>query len=466
MSEVERDVLVGQTLGGKYLVRRVIGVGGMGTVYEVEHELTKRTGALKLLHRHYAQVERVLRRFVREASAAGRIGSPHIVETYDAGELSSGEPYIFMELLRGEPLRARIDRYGRLPFEEARALVGQAARGLASAHAAGIVHRDLKPDNLFVCEADPPFVKILDFGISKFAAIEGDLRLTREFEAMGTPLYMSPEQVAGSPVDARSDIYALSVVLYECVTGKLPFIANSVAALSVKILAGGAVRPSALAPELPSDLDDFLAHGMALDPSERFANMDAFARGLASVGRGLGAASGEGSLAPGGASRRQRSSRRVAVAWGACAVASSAVLGAALAWSLPNDRVVTAAQPIGPAHRLTMDFEVAPASLSLALPRPPSESDLPVLGAVGPPSRDGSPGPAGAARGSSKAAVDVNLADVSAGPVPEARTPRRIEPSSSRRSTPSFPSPDPRPSPARAHGLSEENPFEDGGAVP
>jgi serine/threonine protein kinase len=270
--------LVGQTLGKRYLVRRVIGQGGMGAVYEVEHTFTKRIGALKLLHKSVAAVPEVVERFVREASAAGRIGNEHIVETIDAGELDSGEPYIFMELLDGKPLSELVQAGKGLPFEEALELVTQAAEGLGAAHEAGIVHRDIKPENLFVCDGATPFVKILDFGISKFARNDArDHRLTREGSAMGTPYYMSPEQVVGGRnVDARTDVYSLGVVLYECVTGQTPFDAESLPALSVRIHEGNYVPASHLRPSAPPGFDVLVARAMAVSPADRFASMQAF----------------------------------------------------------------------------------------------------------------------------------------------------------------------------------------------
>ncbi|HWA73022.1 MAG TPA: serine/threonine-protein kinase [Polyangiaceae bacterium] len=277
--------LLGQVLGKRYLVRRLIGSGGMGAVYEVEHLVTKRIGALKLLHPRYASVPEVVARFVMEASAAGRIDNPHVVQTFDAGELESGEPYMFMELLAGTPMSALIQSRGRLPFDEARELVLQAASGLSFAHAAGIVHRDVKPENLFVCHGDSPFVKVLDFGISKFTRAEGDPRLTTEGAPLGTPYYMSPEQVVGQrDLDQRTDIYSLGVVLYECVTGDVPFKAETLPALGIRISQGQHVPASELVPELPRELDAVIARAMALDANDRFPDMPAFAAALAALG--------------------------------------------------------------------------------------------------------------------------------------------------------------------------------------
>jgi serine/threonine protein kinase len=274
MSDQGSNALEGQILGTKYLVRRLIGQGGMGAVYEVEHVLTKRTGALKLLHQSYASVTSVVERFLREASAAGRIGNPHIVETYDAGALPSGEPYIFMELLTGSAVRTLIEQRGRLSFDEAREIALQVAEGLAAAHAVGIVHRDIKPENLFMCDGASAFVKVLDFGISKFAEQHNVARLTEHGSPLGTPHYMSPEQVVSKrDIDGRVDVYALGVVFYECLTGCVPFDAETLPALSIKIFEGQYPAASLLVKELPAGVDQVLARAMARDPGQRFASM-------------------------------------------------------------------------------------------------------------------------------------------------------------------------------------------------
>jgi serine/threonine-protein kinase len=277
---------LGQILGKKFLVRRQLGSGGMGAVFEVEHVLTRRVGALKLLHARYAAMPQVVARFVMEASAAGRIDNPLIVQTFDAGELASGEPYMFMELLSGTSLGTLIQKRRRLPFEEARHVLVQAAAGLGAAHAAGIVHRDVKPENLFVCDGKPPFVKVLDFGISKFAHDgPAGMRLTSEGAPLGTPYYMSPEQVMGQrDLGPSTDIYSLGVVLYECLTGELPFQAETLAALGIRIAEGHYVRASERAPQAPPGLDDVIARAMCRAPAGRYPSIQDFAQALCALG--------------------------------------------------------------------------------------------------------------------------------------------------------------------------------------
>lgn len=259
----------------------------MGSVYEIEHEITKHRRALKMLHTAMAAIPSVVERFLREASAAGRVGNPHIAETFDAGVLETGEPYLVMELLRGEPLSARIAR-GQLLVHEVVDLVGQACVGITAAHAAGIVHRDLKPDNLFVIEVDGrPFVKILDFGISKFDANQtGGLQLTKEGSAMGTPYYMSPEQIRGvSSLDARADVYALGVILYECLTGRRPFDADVLTHLAVLIHAGDHVPLEQLRHDLPPGFPELVRQAMASDREKRIPSADELRQKLERYGQ-------------------------------------------------------------------------------------------------------------------------------------------------------------------------------------
>jgi eukaryotic-like serine/threonine-protein kinase len=275
----------GTLLAGKLRIIRIIGEGGMGAVYEVEHEFTKHRRALKLLHPDLAMLPGIVARFHREASAAGRIGSPHIVETFDAGTLDTGEPYIVMELLDGKPLGDVIAHKGRLDFLQSLEILRQSCEAIQAAHDAGIVHRDLKPENLFLLNGSRTFVKVLDFGISKFdPARTMDGKLTQDGATMGTPYYMSPEQVRGqSDLDGRTDVYALGVVLYECLTGRKPFAAETLPAIAVLIHEGKYEPLRALRPEAPPELEAVVARAIAVDRDSRFATPGEFARALSAI---------------------------------------------------------------------------------------------------------------------------------------------------------------------------------------
>jgi len=265
-----KELAPGQVVAGKLEVVRTLGIGGMGAVYEVVHAYTKHRRALKLLHRRFARQPEVVARFLREAGAAGRIGNPHVVETFDAGQLDTGEPYLLMELLQGEPLDVVLRREGRLAPAVAIDFVAQAADGVEAAHRAGIVHRDLKPANLFIVRGERPFVKVVDFGISKFEHRGSDPALTQDGALLGTPHYMSPEQVRGGrEVDGRTDVYALGVVLYECLSGQLPFSASALPELSVRIHEGSHASLSELCPELPVQLASLVARAMERDLASR-----------------------------------------------------------------------------------------------------------------------------------------------------------------------------------------------------
>lgn len=263
---------------------RRLGFGGMGSVYAVEHEITKHQRALKLMHPDFARRAEHVARFLREASAAGRIGNPHIAETFDAGKLDSGEPYIVMELLEGQPLNDLIEARGQLGFVEAISFTLQAAEGVEAAHAAGIVHRDLKPENVFVCAGRVPFVKILDFGISKFDPEKtGDSRLTVDGTTMGTPTHMSPEQIRGqSDIDARTDVYALGLVLYESVTGRKAYFAETLTQLAVMIHEGRYAPVSQFRSDVPAGFEEVIARALDANRDTRYQSMRAFMEALGS----------------------------------------------------------------------------------------------------------------------------------------------------------------------------------------
>jgi serine/threonine-protein kinase len=266
----------GELIDDKYRIVRVIGEGGMGAVYEGENARIHRRVAIKVLHADLALNAETVARFEREAQAAGRIGSEHIVEVLDLGSLASGDRYLVMEFLDGESLGQRLRRRQRLSPEEVSTLAIQLLEGLIAAHGAGIVHRDLKPDNVFLLTRHAgvtDFVKLVDFGISKFNQLsgEGGFHMTRTGAVMGTPYYMAPEQARGSTeVDHRVDLYAAGVILYESVTGCVPFHAETFNQLLFKI-ALEVPRPiHELAPDCDPAFAEIISRAMAREPAQRF----------------------------------------------------------------------------------------------------------------------------------------------------------------------------------------------------
>ncbi len=271
----------GQIIDGKYRIVRLIGEGGMGSVHEGENTFISRRVAIKVLHASAAGNEAVLKRFEREAQAAGRIGSDHILEVLDLGTLDNGDRYMVMEYLEGEELSSRIERQGGLPAEQLSLLMRQSLVGLRAAHAAEIVHRDLKPDNIFILwekAGHADFVKIIDFGISKFNALSPDMSMTTTGAVMGTPYYMSPEQAKGaSGVDARTDLYALGVIMYEALTGRVPFEGTSFNDLMFKIVLS---EPPPLPETIPEDFRAIVHKAMARQAEDRFQSADEFLAAL------------------------------------------------------------------------------------------------------------------------------------------------------------------------------------------
>jgi serine/threonine-protein kinase len=267
----------GVLIDGKIELVKMLGGGGMGTVFEAINRRTGRRVAVKLLRPNLCGDESACQRMLQEALACGRIQHPNVVDVYDAG-VHGERPYIVMELLRGESLGARLDRERTLPIAVAVQIAVQAAAGLAAAHAAGIVHRDLKPDNLFLVGDR---VKVVDFGISKIDDRMSGLAETKTGMVIGTPYYMAPEQARGArDIDARADVYGLAAVLFHALTGRPPFLGDNYNALIAEILTGELPSARSLRAEIPAALDAVLARALARDPAARHASIDELAAAL------------------------------------------------------------------------------------------------------------------------------------------------------------------------------------------
>ena len=280
--------MIGTTIAGKYLIKRRIGSGGMGAVYEGEHvEIGKRV-AIKVIEHEHARSAELAARFRREARAASAVESEHIVQVFDVGQDEAIGLYMVMELLVGEDLASRLEKAGgKIPVEEAVTIATQAARALGKAHAAGVVHRDLKPANLFLTtrEDGSVSVKVLDFGISKLVRPEHDAKssnLTREGSVMGTPMYMSPEQAQGLPVDARSDVWSLASVLYEAIAGRTAYDARDTYEQMIVQIVTQKPRPiEEVAPWVPAAIARVIESALAHDIAMRIPDATSFAKKLA-----------------------------------------------------------------------------------------------------------------------------------------------------------------------------------------
>jgi serine/threonine protein kinase len=266
----------GLVLAGKYRLRSLLGRGAMGEVWRAEHLALRTPIAIKLIDVGILEAassghrEDALVRFEREAMAAAALQSRHVVQVFDHG-VDGATPYIAMELLEGEALEDRLDRLGRLPHAETVRILGQVCRAIGRAHDQGIVHRDLKPDNVFLVDDEgEEIAKVLDFGVAKVAALETGGRATAAGSLLGTPSYMSPEQASGNlQVDWRTDLWALGVIAYECVTGHRPFEGGHVGELILQICVHPMPVPSAAAP-VPPGFDAWFARACARDREERF----------------------------------------------------------------------------------------------------------------------------------------------------------------------------------------------------
>jgi serine/threonine protein kinase len=273
--------VIGRTINN-YEVTGLLGAGGMGAVYRARHPLIQRELAVKILRPELAHDRTLVQRFLNEARAAHLVRHPNIIEVLDLGVLPDGVPYLFMELLDGEPLSRRIARLGRVPIDQAITIAWQTAGALAAAHARDIVHRDLKPDNIFLArpsrQADHAQVKVLDFGVAKLRRelSTGSLE-THAGAVLGTPIYMSPEQGKGvrAAVDGRTDVYALGIILYEMLTGRPPFVGEGFGEIVVLHATQPPLPPRTLNPEISPELDATVLAALAKQPAARIPSMEA-----------------------------------------------------------------------------------------------------------------------------------------------------------------------------------------------
>ncbi|HEY8040410.1 MAG TPA: serine/threonine-protein kinase, partial [Polyangiaceae bacterium] len=286
----------GSVLLGKYRIDKIIGVGGMGAVVAARHLQLDERVAIKFLLPAMLAHDEIVQRFLREAKAAIKIRSEHCVRVLDVGTLENGAPYMVMEYLDGQDLAHIVESGQLLPIADAVDWVLQAAEALAEAHAIGIVHRDLKPANLFLTRrADgTPSVKVLDFGISKQASSSADAGVTKTQAVLGSPRYMSPEQMRSTrDVDARADVWALGAVIHELVAGKPPFDADTMTALCAAILQDPPRPIHLLRPEAPPQLEAAILGALEKDRDRRFLNVAQFAAALAPFGSASARASAE-----------------------------------------------------------------------------------------------------------------------------------------------------------------------------
>jgi serine/threonine-protein kinase len=269
-ASADAPLLAGAVVG-EYEIEGLLGEGGFGAVYKAVHPLIGKAAAVKLLKREFSSNPEMVSRFISEARAVNQIRHRNIIDIFSFGALPDGRQFFVMELLEGIVLDKYLERHGRLSPGQALPILKQLARALGAAHAAGIAHRDMKPENVFLTfeEDGKPYPKLLDFGIAKLVKDAGSRHKTQTGTPLGTPLYMSPEQVHGRDVDQRTDIYSLGIVAFEMLTGKLPFDGTSVMDILMKQAGAAAPKPSSVCDAVPAALDAPILHMMEKDPAAR-----------------------------------------------------------------------------------------------------------------------------------------------------------------------------------------------------
>ena len=355
---------------GKYEIRREIGRGAMGVVYEAFDPSIGRAVAIKVFHPGSSpsvSAAEMGERFRREARVAGRLSHPNLVVVYEFGDAATGDaasPYIVMELVRGTDLKALLASRGRFTLAEIARIMAELLAALQHAHDGDVVHRDIKPANLMLCHDGR--LKVTDFGIAKTA----DSELTRTGELLGTAAYMSPEQVTGAPIDLRTDIYSAGVILYQLLTGEAPFVGATTTTIIQKILNQEPVPPSVLNVTIPRALDAVVQKAMAKKPSGRYPSAAAFARALASaIDERAGATDDDATIIapPAGAGRPGRGGR--AVVFTAAGAAAVAALGyAGYTWLAPRSAG-------GATEAIVTPRPASPASLPVARAEPQADEE-------------------------------------------------------------------------------------------
>ena len=270
------DPLIGRVIADRYRIVELLGRGGMGVVYKVEHIHIGKLMAMKLLHGELARDKNTIRRFQREAEAASRLSHPNTVQVFDFGR-SEGLMYLVMEYLEGRDLGELVREEGHLDFERVARIGTQICASIAEAHANGVVHRDLKPENVMIIRTSDgrEIAKVLDFGLAKLRDHAGSVSVTRAGAIVGTPYYMPPEQIRGETVDARGDIYAVGALLYKAATGVPPFVAKTPMGVLTKHLTEELVLPSRRSGfHLPGEADAIIGRAMEKDVARRHQNAD------------------------------------------------------------------------------------------------------------------------------------------------------------------------------------------------
>ncbi|MEO6951835.1 MAG: protein kinase [Polyangia bacterium] len=408
--------MIGRTIGN-YVVRDKIGEGGMGVVYLAEHPRIGRKVAIKVLLPQLSQNPEVVSRFFTEARASSAIKNEHIIDIIDFGELPDHSSYITMEWLDGESLASLLERERVLPLARVQHIVRGIGRALTAAHAHGIVHRDLKPDNIFLVTKgdDRDFVKVLDFGIAKLMTDEagaqgpggqGSGARTRTGAIIGTPVYMSPEQCRGISVDERSDIYSFGIIVYQMLTGQVPFAAEGLGDLLLKHMTEAPRPLRELAPSLPESVERAVLHALEKEPQQRYARVEQLvaALGVATTGvlstlpttltapaavhvsatDTIGAAVGETRAIPPG--------RSTSWAWIALPLALGGALAAAKLWPSHGDEggIVgdvaphAAVRTVAPSTTAVPPPEVREQAVRLDVRATPKEAEIRVDGVVQP----------------------------------------------------------------------------------